>query len=99
MMDKLPQYQEIEDAYKAPADVIGRLPEGTTEARRASEHLDMARRYTYEARERAKADRTEAVPADSLTAMVDDGPEFIVLPAQDSTTPGHTHDLRRRRTA
>ena len=56
-MGKLPQYQDIEDAYKAPKKVVNWLPE-STETRRALEHLKIAEDYTMQARERARKDET-----------------------------------------
>ena len=52
-MAELPDYQRIEDAYKATAEVVGHIPE-STETKRALHHLEIAEKYTYEARERAK---------------------------------------------
>ena len=60
MTDQKPvSYQEIEEAFTTPKDVITRLPE-STETRRAVDHLKLAERYTMEARERVRPERTEA---------------------------------------
>lgn len=47
-------YEQIEAAYKAPAEIIGKLP-SSTETRRAADLLDQSFRYAKEARERAKS--------------------------------------------
>lgn len=53
---KLPEYQEIEDAFRGkPVDILARLP-NNTESRRAADHIDLAYKYALEAREK-KADR------------------------------------------
>ena len=52
-MTDLPQFQEIEDAYKVPAKVIDALPP-STERTSAERCLEQSRKYTVEARERAK---------------------------------------------
>lgn len=65
-MDKIPDYQTIEDAYKAVHEVISRLPD-STEARSARRNLDIAQKLTYEARERAR-------PAESDAAVEMRGP-------------------------
>ena len=71
-MTDVPQYQQIEDAYKGVAEVIDKLPE-STETRRATEHLKLSESYTIQARERVKPDRTEAVqsglPVDSSASL------------------------------
>src|SRR5881392_692263 len=68
-MDKLPQHEEIENAFKPAAEILDRLPK-TTESDRARFHVGEGYRYAKEARERAKADRTEDVPAvDASIAM------------------------------
>lgn len=56
----LPQYQDIEDAYKVVEKVIDKLPESNW-TDRAKEHLKISEQATYQGRERAKADRTEVV--------------------------------------
>ena len=52
-MTDLPQFQEIEDAWKAPAKIIEGLP-ASTERTSAERCLEQSRKYTVEARERAK---------------------------------------------
>ncbi len=51
---KLPSHEEIHDAVMGkPIDILARLPE-CTESRRAGEHLDLAKQYMHEAREKQK---------------------------------------------
>ena len=60
MTDQKPvSYQEIEEAFTAPQNVISRLPE-STESRQAVDHLKMAERYTLEARERVRPEPAES---------------------------------------
>lgn len=49
----LPQFQEIEDAWKAPAKIIDALPP-STERSSAERCLKQSYAYVKEARERAK---------------------------------------------
>jgi hypothetical protein len=87
-MTDVPQYQQIEDAYKGVADVIDKLPESSV-ARRATDHLKLAEDYTYQARERVKPDRTEAVqaelPADSSSLL--HGPALPGWPWRETGGP------------
>ena len=53
-----PDYQSIEDAYNQPANIINALPE-STESRSATRHLELSRKYAYEARERVKPEPVE----------------------------------------
>lgn len=49
---KLPDCQQIEDAFRGkPVDILARLPRNTA-SRRAAEHLDLAYGYALESRER-----------------------------------------------
>lgn len=48
----LPDFETIERAYKGINEVVASLPE-STEQSRAWHHLEIAEKYTYEARERA----------------------------------------------
>ena len=59
-MSELPQYEQIEKAFKVPAEIIERLP-SSTETRRAGELLKQAEAYTREARERVKYQPVEDV--------------------------------------
>ena len=68
-MDKLPDYQVIEDAYKGVAEVIGKLPQNDWSGR-ALDHLQISEKAAYQARERAKADRTEEVSGPAADASV-----------------------------
>lgn len=52
-MASLPDYQEIEDAYKVVRELIQDLPK-STESERAKANLEIAQKLTYEARERSK---------------------------------------------
>lgn len=69
-MDKLPQYQEIEDAFKPAAEILDRLPK-STESDRARFHASESYRYAKESRERAGiAERSaEPVTADASVAL------------------------------
>lgn len=50
---KIPHHEEIEQSFLAPAKVLARLPVNT-ETKRALEHLEIARDYTFRARERVR---------------------------------------------
>ena len=63
----VPQYQEIEDAYKGVEHVIDALPKSNL-TERAKANLDIARDLTYRAREGIKADRTENVKGPAFEA-------------------------------
>jgi hypothetical protein len=79
-MADLPDYQHIEEAYRGVTEVIGKLPE-SIEARRATDHLKLAEGYTYQARERAKADRTEPVQPELPDASISTrGPAMLGWP-------------------
>lgn len=67
----VPDYQELESAFGRPKELLGRLPE-CTESRRAREHLDLAKKYAYESREKVRPDRTGAVdgPAEAVYRTV-----------------------------
>ena len=67
-MTDLPQYQEIEDAYQGVRDVVKRLPENDWSGR-ALDNLKISEQAAYQGRERAKADRTEAVPTDASVTL------------------------------
>ena len=51
-MAGIPDYEGIERVYKAVEQVIEAIPENT-ETRRALHHLEIAEKYSYEAREKA----------------------------------------------
>lgn len=60
-MDKLPDFQEIEDAYQGVSDVLGRLPEDSW-SNRARDHNELSKEAAYQNRDRVKPDRTETAP-------------------------------------
>jgi hypothetical protein len=79
-VSEIPQYQQIEDAYRGVTEVIGKLPE-CTETRRATDHLKLSEKYTMEARERVKPDLTEPAQAELPEASVSlRGPAMLGWP-------------------
>lgn len=76
-MTNLPDYQTIEEAYKAVSDVIGRLPKNDWTGR-SLDNLEISKQAAYQARERAKADRTEDAPADASVSLR--GPAPLIWP-------------------
>ena len=49
---KLPDHQQIEEAFRGkPVDILARLPNNTA-SRRAAEHIDLAYKYACESREK-----------------------------------------------
>lgn len=53
MNPAIPDYETIERTYKSVESLVSSLPEGT-ETRRALHHLEIAEKYTYEAREKIR---------------------------------------------
>lgn len=69
-MDGLPDYQRIEEAYRAVEEIVKKMPENNW-TDRALENLKVSEGAAYQARERAKADRTETAPALEASASME----------------------------
>lgn len=69
-MDKLPDYQELEDAYQGVSDVIKKLPDNDWTGR-AIDNLKISERAAHQSRERAGIDERSAEPvtADASVAL------------------------------
>lgn len=69
-MPNLPQYEEIERAFKAPAEVLAKLPpSGLRE--RAEQLVEQSYRYAKEIREKSGPRDAEPAPADAAVTLRD----------------------------